>query len=117
MSLLLMGLLGSWYFISATSSFRKVSEPIWFGRSTDVVAVVVATEAAAPDVDMGVLTGSPLSFRRARPRRATWIGWNSVRSGCLRYRQSGGRTGSARRTSRAGCPAVLASAAGTCATP
>ena len=33
-SLLLVGLLGSWYFIWATSSLRKVSVPIWSARST-----------------------------------------------------------------------------------
>src|SRR5947209_7577329 len=44
MSLLLIGLLGSWYFISATSSWRNASPPSWSPRSTVLVAVLVATE-------------------------------------------------------------------------
>src|ERR1700750_617359 len=53
MSLVLIGLLGSWYFISATSSLRNMSLPIWSSRLTADVAVVVATEP----VPVGALTG------------------------------------------------------------
>src|SRR6059058_4714367 len=91
MSALLIGLLGSWYFISATSSFRKVSEPIWPGRSTLVVADDVAIDVAP---FTGSVMGGPLRFRRGSPRRATWIGWGQGSAGCLRYRQfatTGGR--------------------------
>src|SRR4051794_25114617 len=39
-----VGLLGSWYFIWATRSFRNVSWSIWSSRLTAEVAVVVATD-------------------------------------------------------------------------
>src|SRR3954462_14369899 len=67
MSALLIGLLGSWYFISATSSFRKVSEPIWSGRSTVHVAVLVATDGMPPT---GLLLGrsAPVQTRTPSPR-------------------------------------------------
>src|ERR1700712_2795547 len=62
MSLVLMGLLGSWYFISATSSLRNVSPPIWSPRSTEVVAEFVATllmaEVSLP-LTGAVIGGSP----------------------------------------------------------
>src|SRR6476619_5910737 len=94
-SALSIGLLGSWYFISATSSFKKVSDPIWPGRST----VVVADDVAMDDAPLtGLVMGGPLRFRRGRPRRETWIGWRQGPAGCLRYRQSETTVGPDRRT-------------------
>src|SRR3954454_4538166 len=67
MSALLMGLLGSWYFISATSSFRKVFDPIWSGRSTLVVAEFVAMDDAP--LTGSVMGGSsPVQTRTSTPR-------------------------------------------------
>src|SRR4051812_28288282 len=70
MSLVLIGLLGSWYFISATSSLRNVSPPIWSPRSTVVVAVLVATEPAAgvPVPPTGVVIGRSPSHAHVHAR-------------------------------------------------
>src|SRR3954447_5976397 len=60
MSLVLIGLLGSWYFISATSSLRNMSLPIWSGRSADDVAGVVAYDVGSVPLT-GELIGKGLS--------------------------------------------------------
>src|SRR3712207_2672932 len=56
-SVVLVGLLGSWYFICATRSCRNVSLPIWSLRSTDVAAVYVAGLLLTPPTG-SVIVGS-----------------------------------------------------------
>src|SRR3954452_11146975 len=66
-SLALAGLSGSWYFIWATSSFRKVSLPNWSGRSTELEAVVAV--AAGEPLMAGVVMGVVLSDQQVHAGR------------------------------------------------
>src|SRR4029453_14853687 len=82
---LLAGFAGSWYFIWATSSFRKVSLPIWSGRSTveDAPGVYVVPV----DPLTGAVIGRSLLLRGAGPRRTAWIGYGAAWVRSLGYRQ------------------------------
>src|SRR3712207_4306171 len=61
------GLPGSWYFICATSSLRKVSFPIWSPRSTLLVALYVAPVGTVPLTASGIGGRPPSQTRTSTP--------------------------------------------------
>src|SRR3954453_9973204 len=102
MSLVLIGLLGSWYFISATSSLRNMSLPIWSSRLTwlvdDVVTGIVGSVAPTGELIRGA------SLSHTRTSRADDVALVEVRTGRPSPRSADRIQGRGRCSPRPGWP-------------